>query len=381
MKSLNVVTIIRRLAALGAVAVALCGWAAAATLSGAFGSADAIVQGSVATFTNNITSASFTINVEAVLRGSVGSTGIPVSHPWSYSGKILIAPPPAPWTFAVSLHGVWFLQRTPASTWDVIPRGGLWGDPYSLFWQTPATLSAAYESAPGAPLLDTLMLQAAAGVEAVGVNPQDLRGIIETYPPAPPSMAVQTILARFVTLSTPGFREVGVACMLETGAPGAITQLQQLGPSVTTRWADMIAVALEQFFRDTTPSSVTQLAQYASAGTTTAAMRKAAVRALAAIHTKEALPFLAGLLSSSDPYEQGQGIYGLGAFANGCPPQTPGNVVSMDYISLKNPSRFKTADTIANFAFGGQPVAGDPALAQRVTFWQNWWSVNGPSTQ
>jgi hypothetical protein len=53
----------------------------------------------------------------------------------------------------------------------------------------------------------------------------------------------------------------------------------------------------------------------------------------------------------------------------------------MDYLSFKKPSKFRTADTVANFAFGGQPVAGDSALAQRVTFWQNWWAVNGPATQ
>ncbi|MGA8581789.1 MAG: HEAT repeat domain-containing protein, partial [Bryobacteraceae bacterium] len=293
----------------------------------------------------------------------------------------VLAGPISPSTFAVSLHGIWFLKHTTTSTWDLIPSSGIGGDASSLFWPTPAALPAAYAPAPGASLLDTLMLQAAAGLEAVGVMPQDLRGIIETYPPVPPSPAVQAILARWVTLPTPGFREVGVACMLDTGAPGAVAQLVQLGPSIGEPWASTITTALEQSYRDSTPSSVTQLAQYASAGTTTAAMRKAAIRALAAIHTKEALPFLATLLNSSDPFEQGQGVYGLGAFANGCTPQTPGNVVSMAYLSLKNPSKFKTTDTIANFALGGNPAAGDPVLAQRLTFWQNWWAVNGPSTQ
>ena len=66
-----------------------------------------------------------------------------------------------------------------------------------------------------------------------------------------------------------------------------------------------------------------QLAQLADANTTSADLRNAAVWAIAAIHTKESLPFLASLVSSSDPYEQGRGITGLSSFANGCPSETP----------------------------------------------------------
>jgi hypothetical protein len=110
-------------------------------------------------------------------------------------------------------------------------------------------------------------------------------------------------------------------------------------------------------------------------------MRRAAVRALAAMHTKEALPFLATLLDSADPFEQGQGVFGLGAFANGCPPQTPGNVISMDYIKFKNPSAFKTDDTIAHFAFGGNPAADEPEHVARVAFWKAWWGTNGNAAQ
>ena len=145
-----------------------CWPAPAATLSGALGSADAVVLGSVATLTDNITSASFTINVETVLKGSVGSTTIQVAHPWHYPGGLVLAGPISPSTFAVSLRGIWFLKHTTTSTWDLIPSSGIGGDASSLFWPTPAALPAAYAPAPGASLLDTLMLQAAAGLEAVG---------------------------------------------------------------------------------------------------------------------------------------------------------------------------------------------------------------------
>ena len=382
MKALEVSGASRLLALRGALALALCGSAGGTILSAAVSSADAVVLGNVFGYTDNITGVTFTLNVETVFKGDVGgATAIQVSHPWSH-GKVLVSGPLSPASVGLYLHGIWCLQRTGASTWDLIPRGGMGGDPSSLFWMTPVTLPAAYQPPPGASLLDKLMLEAAASVEAVSVSPMDIINVIETYPPAvPPSPAVQTILARFATLSMPGFREVAVAGMLETGAPGAMAQLAQMGSSINPRYAGQIAIALEQSFRDATPSSVTQLDQYAGDGTTSAAMRKAAVRALAAIHTKEALPFLATLLNSSDPWEQGEGVFGLGAFANGCPTQTPGNVVSMDYLKFKNPTQFTSADTMASFSFGGSPAAGDPVLTKQVTFWQSWWSANGAATQ
>jgi hypothetical protein len=355
-------------------------WAGAADLSNALASADAVVLGDAGPFADDVSSVSFSVTVQVVLKGDPSLKTIPVYHVVNRPGNAIVFPSPTAGTISIPAHGLWFLRRTATPNWDVIPKGPDWIFP-ELFWQVPAVLPAAYQPAARASLLDTLMLEAAAGVEAASVNPRDLVGIVATFPPAPPSPAVQTILARFVTLSAPGFPEMGLTGMLETGTPGAIAQLQQLGPSVGVQWAGTVATALAQSFRDTTPSSVTQLAQFAGAGTTSAALRKAAVRALAAIHTKEALPFLVSLLNSADPYEQAQGVFGLGSFANGCPTQTPANSVSMDYLSFKKPSKFRTADTVANFAFGGQPVAGDSALAQRVTFWQNWWAVNGPATQ
>ena len=374
---------IKRRAILAALAALVaCGQAGAASLSGAVHTADAVVRGSVSGYTDNVTSVSFTINIESVVMGNLGgATAIEVSHPWTYPGKLLTGGALNPVGVGLYLHGIWCLQRKGTSAWDIVPRGGgMGGDPSQLFWSTPASLSADYQAPSGASALDKLMIEAAAGIEDVGVSPRDIVTVIETYPPAAPTPAIQAILSHWSTLSLPGFREVAVSNMLKLGVPGAVGQLVRLGP-IDARWAGTIAKSIEQSYRDTTPTSVTQLVQYAAAPSTPAQMRRAAVRALAAMHTKEALPFLATLLDSGDAFEQGQGIYGLGAFANGCPPQTPENVISMDYIKFKNPSAFKTDDTIAHFAFGGNPAADEPEHVARVAFWKAWWKTNGDVAQ
>jgi HEAT repeat protein len=138
----------------------------------------------------------------------------------------------------------------------------------------------------------------------------------------------------------------------------------------------MILSALRDFWRDQTPSSVLDLVQLAEAASTPKDLRAAAVWAISAIHTKEALPFLAGLLNSQDPLEQVRGMFGLGSFANGYPPQTVDNSASMDYLRTdsKLSVAFSTAATKANFVAGGGGTAEQ--LAPLVAFWRDWWNNN-----
>jgi hypothetical protein len=85
----------------------------------------------------------------------------------------------------------------------------------------------------------------------------------------------------------------------------------------------------------------------------------------------ESLPFLASLLSSPAASEQERGIYGLSAFANGCPAQTHDTVVNMSYLQCGT-SPYRTADTFAHFAFRPGTAAQQAAL---VAYWQNWWNA------
>jgi len=150
--------------------------------------------------------------------------------------------------------------------------------------------------------------------------------------------------------------------------------LEQVWPSISGDPSrENVLSALRNAFRDSTPSSVKQLALLAGMNSTPAELRQAAVWALGSVHSLESLPFLASLLLSSDPSEQVKGVFGLASFANGCPAQTPNNVVSMEYLQFKNPSSYRTAETIANFALGGNPSAGDAALGRLVSFWLGWW--------
>ncbi len=66
-------------------------------------------------------------------------------------------------------------------------------------------------------------------------------------------------------------------------------------------------------------------------------------------------------------------IIGLSSFANGCPPQTPSNAASLEYLQFRNPSPYRTPQTVANFAFGPVSPERQEELAK---FWMSWWEAN-----
>jgi hypothetical protein len=133
----------------------------------------------------------------------------------------------------------------------------------------------------------------------------------------------------------------------------------------------LVVSALRNSWRDPTPASIHQLVSFVAGFPTDSDIRAAAVRALAAIHTRATLPFLASLLSSANATEQERVVYGLSAFANGCPMQTPANAASMAYLDCDAPGPYKTTQTTANFAFR----AGTPDQeAPFISFWQAWWN-------
>jgi hypothetical protein len=186
------------------------------------------------------------------------------------------------------------------------------------------------------------------------------------------STAIRTVLANSLASGDPGLEAVGLAGTLERGIPGAAQQLTQLWPSVNADpHARGVVSALRDSWRDPTPAAVEQVASFAGNLVPGSEIRAAAVRALAAIHTKESLRFLASLLPSSDASEQERAVYGLSAFANGCPIQTNDNVVSMAYLQCNQPSSYKTPETSSHFGFRSGPSDEESAL---VEYWRGWWN-------
>jgi hypothetical protein len=367
MKRRNVLQGIARVAVAGAACLVI---ASGAGLDYLASQANAVVVGSVAARTESANQVAFTINIDRVLSGSSPGSTVNVVHPWASAMRR------PQLSSSQLLYGMWFLKQGTAGGWDVLtarPSQGT-GTVFSLF--VPALLTPPtappYGYAAGTSLDDKLAYEVAAGVAAapaqsVDADPTILLDALGSMN----SPAAQHVLAVCEGSPNPALQAVGVAGSLQRALPGAMQSLVELWPTISSDpRVSYVLSALRDSWRDPTPAGVQQLASLAAGGLAGSDPRAAAVRALAAIHTKESLPFLAMLLSSADPDEQVRAIYGLSSFANGCPGQTADNVVSMAYLQCDQPSTYKTQGTVANFAFRSGTPEQEATL---VSFWQSWW--------
>lgn len=327
--------------------------------------ANAIVMGSVDTRIEGPTQVSFTLNVDKIFSGSVTGSSLSVVHPWT--GIVRKND-----QVQQTLYGIWFLTNSPSQgIWDVLTARPLAVHTvFGLFLpapvSTPSTGPYAYPQ--GTSLLDELAYQVAAGVQAANEDPEIILGALESLD----TPAVRSILNTCSASSRPAFQAVGFAGKLERNVPETVEQLSRSWPNIKDNPLTRdIASALKTSWRDSTPAGAQALVSLATLTSANDRVRQAAVWAIAAIHSKDTLPFLESLLSSSNSYEQAEGIYGLAAFANGCPMRTADNVVTMSYLKCDQPSSYKTPDTGNNFAFRpGTPEQQTPLVA----FWQKWWA-------
>lgn len=346
---------------------ALAGCLSAASLTDLASKADLIVVGSVNTRSETAQRVAFDIAVERVLSGDKSLRVIPVSHAWTRRGVLLSTTD----IIAVPLHGLWFLTKSASGDWDLLPVGGQDGVLPNLFVAAVPTLPTAYQSSAGATLTDRLAREVAAGVDLAGGRPETLINLLHTVS----GPVVQNILVNLIASSNVPVQTAGLAGMLERGSPDAVVQLERLWPGIEKDASrSQVLAAVRDSFRSSSSAQVEQLARMATANATASPeMRAAAIHALAAIHARETLPFLASLLVSSDAGERMKGVFGLSAFANGCPVQTPANVASMEYLQFKNASPYRNGDTIAAFAFRRGSAEEEARL---LSFWSNWWNAN-----
>ncbi len=328
--------------------------------------ADVIVIGSITNRTEGLRGVSFELSISRVLKGVVSGNSVRVAHEWI---GLLRGPDRV---LRQSLTGLWFLRQQSGDAWDVLTSRPAWHRTiHGLFLPASATPpGGVFAYSPEAPLIDVLVYEVAATSSSVDPFMQDpsiLLGAFESLNTQP----VLAVLKQCSRSGSPSLLAVGVTGMIEREVPEAIPELVRLWSVISvTSHREYVLDALRNMWRDARPRAVQELAALAKSVPPEDDLRSAAAVAFSAMHTKETLPYLAYLLSSSKRDEQLQGIYGLGAFANGCPMKTRANLISMGYLVCTQPSEYRTSDTEKQFAF----LPGDPAQeAALARFWQDWW--------
>lgn len=316
----------------------------------------------------NGTTSSFSLNVIRVVKGDNALAGSTITVGWTPTSANAGAPSPG--------TGIWFLKQS-SMGWTLLPvvQGNV---PLVMtYYPTLATgaMVAHYAYASTASTADKLASELSAAIESSphAGNPALASlhyGMLEQLQ----SPVITMLYQRLSRIGTPQQQALGFAGLVRQGSSAALTSVAKAATVLADYPVEngILLLSIRDQFRASDAGSVQALGQIAADTTANQLFREAAAHALAAIHTKESLPFLAQLLSDGDVTLRVEAIGGLSSFANGLPAQTASGTPSLAHLQLPVGGPYQTPETIANFAMGPQAIKQNES--RYLTFWQTWWT-------
>jgi len=339
--------------------------------------ADLIVAGTANALVQSGTTVNFSLLVSRVIKGDATVSATSIAAYWINLNQ---DPAGSGVSGDTNYSGVWFLQRTD-NAWRVIPvvQGEMaFGGVY--FPAPPGPIVSAYTYTDAAPLSDKLASEVSSALESAdGYHLQFYflqGGLLDELG----SPVLDVFYHRMAASTAAAQRALGLGGLLRAGNASALAAAAQ---TASAHGGDAavgpLLLSIREYFRPTDAASVVILGKAATdTSITSAAFREVAAHALAAIHTAAALPFLATLLDDSDLNLRIEAVGGMGAFANGLAVQTRAGIPSLAFLQLPGTAPYKTADTVAHFAFGRPAVTANEASL--IAFWKGWWAQNRTST-
>jgi len=335
--------------------------------------ADLIVVGSARGGTQAGNVVNFAVHVTRVVKGDPTAAGANLPVSWNLSSYM--AGSMANASFTAAGNGLWFL-RNAVGGWQLLPvsNGDLVDFKDTFFPQPSGPILSVYAYSPTASLAEAVASEVCFALESMG-NAQRFSWYSVSLDQLN-SPITQRLYNRLSASGDMSRKILGLSGLIREGNIQALATAAQLAPSLGNYQLELgvLSDAIRNNFRSTDPSAIQSLGAITTASTDVDPyLRQGAAFALRAIHTQNALPYLAALLDDPDANLRAAGIGGLSCFANGLPIQTPANVVNMAYLQYPASAPFQTADTKANFGMGVEISKNEAAY---LSFWKNWWAQN-----
>jgi len=190
------------------------------------------------------------------------------------------------------------------------------------------------------------------------------------------SPILQTLYGRMSASGSVKQQILGLAGQLRWGNSAALGPAAQSAQSFAAFALEngVLLQSLRDQFRPSDAASVAILGQVVDDTNGDLPFRRAVAFALAAIHTQQSLPYLAALMTDTDPELRAESVRGLGSFADGLPVQTTAGTPSLSYLQPQPNSAFRTDDTVAHAPLNIQYIEANES--QYLPFWQTWWQAN-----
>lgn len=183
--------------------------------------------------------------------------------------------------------------------------------------------------------------------------------------------------------NSPHLRAYGLGARIAAQDASAVGSLASAIAAADRTDASLIGSALRGY-RNPAPNAVIAIGTLAMTPGVDPPLIVDCAYALSAIHTKQSVPFLAGLLDSRDPMVRQLAVAGLSSFVTNMRIAKDGldSVEARDEVlnpgrrrSLpSNDAPFETMETRAFLHFG--PFKSDADEASVISFWKNWYQQN-----
>jgi len=345
------------------VAMAGAGPASRASVIRLTNTADTIVIASAnaTTVGGNV---SATIHVEQVLKG-LPRPGDTLSVVWTL--------PRGSWPLSGKAefsngHGLFFLLDSGRS-WSLVPAtngDARWDDTYI---HTPATVPQSLRDVASASLparaspLDKVLLEVIVASEAGAPTWVDL---IPTFRESN-SPVLAAAFARFLSKQDAELTAIGFRGSLASGDPSVLLTIHQNYATLSSAkgWVPLLQ-DLTWYYLNPAPEAVQALGQIAVDSTTGMDLRIAAATALAKIHTRPSLQYLAPLLETQNLSLLTAAVGGISGFVN--------NIPIGGHEPAAGAWKYRNRDTMSHSIFDERAIS--QRRAYYVDFWKSWWQQN-----
>lgn len=317
-----------------------------------------------------------TVNVDGVIKGALSqTTSLAVNWPgwWQsvYSG-------------VSSYRGLWFLQHNSSGMWEVLPLAGPQAGLSSSGIAIPppdetnvvagAGANANAASVTGAACYQTVWSLLKLDAAHIDESPGYFEAMETLFRATPDTMTdipdFDSTVQSYANSSSPTLRSLALGTGLLQQKPQYLAQVaEQVGGLSSNLASPHIANGL-MAWTNPDPTALSALAKIAQS-TNGGRFSRHAVDALMKIHTKDAVPLLAGLLGSADAYLQDAAVRGLGLFVRGAPVLTSTQVKAMAYLT-NQPDPELLDEGIAPYITVTPVPSGK--IQEYASAWKAWWS-------
>ena len=262
----------------------------------------------------------------------------------------------------VNDRGVFFLKRS-GGKWSIFPvLSGALVQLRRAYFRLPASSEAATISRSDPSVHERVL------AELIGVlkqhSGQGLDWLIDFMWEYRTSSSPEIKSIFLQAASSPNLRIQALALRagISEGSETAFAQMEQLVARKVYSAFSGLEEEIQNYFKTPDSSAVASIGRMATSTEAPSSLRKACLTALARIHTRPALTYLAHFLDSSDVELQSLAVGGLAMFANNVP------------IGGHGPAAgswpFRTEDTLKHSAMDPRVLMAKPNI---VGFWKHWW--------